>query len=105
MPVVRLSAEEPVEAIESFLQRPFTLAAAGTGVFRRNVVILAQPEGAVAVVLQHLSDRRALGGETARGAGEAVRRLGDRRAAIHVMVAAGEEGRSRRRAERRRVPL
>src|SRR4029079_9205450 len=92
MPVVLLSAEKSVEAIESFLQRPFALAAAGAGVFRGNVVILAQPERAVAVILQYLSERRTLGGETARGAGEAVRRLGDRRATIHVMVAAGEEG-------------
>ena len=105
IPVVGLAAEESVEAVEALLEGPLRSAAAARDVLRRHVVILAEPVGAVPVVLQHLPDRRTLGRKTTRGAGKAVGAFHDGCAAIHVVIAPGEEGRTRRRAERRGVPL
>src|SRR5262245_59297440 len=61
IPVVGLAAEEAVETIEPFLQRPFRPAGAACNVLYRNVVFLAQPECAVTVVLKHLPNGGAFG--------------------------------------------
>src|SRR6185503_6028300 len=105
VPVVRLAAEEPVEPVEALLKRPFRSASAARDVFGGDIVVFPQPERAVPVVLQYLTDRRALRGQAARGAGESVCRLSDRSEAIDVVVSPREERGARRRAERRRVPL
>ena len=91
IPLVGLAAEEAVEAIEALLQRPLLARRAGRDVLLRDVVILAEPERAPAVVLEDLRHRRALERDASVRAGEAVRALGDRRHAVQVMVAAGEE--------------
>src|SRR5262249_4376253 len=96
---------EAIEAIEAFLEWPFTLRSSRAEVLGGHVVILAEPERAVPVVLEDLSDRRALGGQSAGRAGKTVGCLGDGGATIHMMIAPGEERRARRRAERRGVPL
>src|SRR6185503_11602086 len=101
VPVVRLAAEEAVEPVEAFLKRPFRSASAARDVFGRDVVILPQPERAVPVVLQYLTDRRALRGQAARGAGKPIRRLGDGCEAIDVVVSTREERGACWRAERR----
>ncbi|SLE30413.1 Uncharacterised protein [Mycobacteroides abscessus subsp. massiliense] len=54
-------------------------------------MVLAHPECAVPVVLEHLSDRGALCGQPPGGAGIPIRSLGDRGEAIHVVVAAGKQ--------------
>jgi hypothetical protein len=96
VPLVGLAAEEPVEPVEPLRQRPFRAAAACGDVLLRHVVVLAEPERRIAVVLQDLPDRRALGRQPACGTGESVGALHDRRAPVHVVVASGEEGRPRR---------
>ena len=60
IPLVGLAAEEAVEAIEPLLQRPLLARRAGGDVLLRHVVVLAQPEGAPAVILEELRHRRAL---------------------------------------------
>ena len=105
VPVVGLPAEEPVEPIEALLQRPRRLVAAAGDVLFGNVVVLADPEGAVAVVLQHLTDGGALRGQSRGGAGETVGALGDRREPVDMVIASGEETRPGRRAQRGGVPL
>ena len=66
IPLVGLAAEEAVEAIEALLQRPLLAARARGDVLLGNVVVLAQPERAPAVVLEDLPDRGALGRECGR---------------------------------------
>ena len=105
IPLVGLAAEEAVEAIEALLQRPLLARCARGDVLLRHVVILAEPERAPAVVLEDLRHRRALQRDAPVRAGESVGALGDRRHAVEVMVAAGQERRAGRRAECRRVPL
>ncbi len=105
IPLVGLAAQEAVEPVEALGQRPLRAAAGRGEVLDRDVVVLTQPHGRVAVVLQHLPDRRALGGQPAGGAGEAHRTLGDRRAPVHVVVAAGQERRAGGGAQRGGVPL
>ena len=105
VPLVGLAAEEAVEPVETHRERPGGLAAAGGDVLLGHVVVLAHPERRVAVVLQDLTDRRALSREAARVAGVAVRALHDDPDAVGVVVPPGQERRARRRADRRRVPL
>ncbi len=105
VPLVGLAADEAVEAVEALGQRPLASGSAGADVFLGDVVILADPERAVAVVLQNLADGRTLGGEAAGRTGEAGGALGDGGAPVLVVVPAGQEHRSGRRAQCRRVPL
>src|SRR5262249_25567327 len=77
VPVVGLTAEEAVEAVEAFLQRPLRSAGAARDVFYRDVVVFPQPKCAVTVVLKYLSDRGAFGRESSGGAGKSVGGFGD----------------------------
>ena len=88
IPLVGFAAEEPIEPVEALLQRPLRFAAPTGDVLFGHIVVLAHPERAVAVVLQHLTDRRALGRQTGRRARKAVGSLGNRGEAIHVVIAA-----------------
>ena len=60
IPLVGLAAEEAVEAVEALLERPLLAARARGAVRLGDVVVLAQPEGAPAAVLEDLPDRGAL---------------------------------------------
>ena len=68
-------------------------------------VPLAEAGGAVAVALQHAHERRAVLGARGRVAREGARELADGAEADGVVVAAGEQRRARRRAERRHVEV
>ena len=65
IPLVGLAADESVVALESLAERPRLAVAALGDILLRNVVVLAQPEGAVAVVLQDLRDGGGLRRDTA----------------------------------------
>ena len=91
IPLTRFAADEPVEAIESFLQGPLRLAPAAGHILFGHVVVFADPERAVAVVLKDLPDGGALRGEPRRRAGEAIGTFGDRGKAIHMMIATGQK--------------
>ena len=71
----------------------------------RRVVVLAEPGRAVAVLQQDAADRGAVLADDAVVAGEAGRRLGDDAEADRVVVAAGDQRRPRRRAQRGRVEV
>ncbi len=104
-PLVRLAADEPVEAVVALPQGPVLLGRAHRPRVDRDVVVLADPERAPAGVAQDGRHRRVLARDVGVVAGEAGRGLGDRREAVLVVVAAGQEHRPRRRAQGRRVPL
>ena len=105
IPLVRLAAEEAVEAVEALVQRPVLLRRARVQVVDRHVVVLAEPERAPAGLAHHLGERAALRRDVRVRAREADRALGDAGHAVLVVVAPGQEARARRRAERGRVPL
>ena len=105
IPLVRLPAHEPVEAVVPQAQRPVLLGRSHRPRVDGRVVVLADPERAPPGVPQHGRHRRALPRDVRVVAREAGRRLGDRGEPVLVVVAAREERRARRRAQRRRVPL
>ena len=104
-PLVRLAADEAVELVEAGAGRPAVGRAGGADLPGGGLVRLAEGGRAVAVEPQHLGQRghavRALPGLAGEGGGG----LGDRAHVADVMVAAGQQGRAGRRAERRGVEL
>ena len=105
IPVVGLAADEAVEAVEPAGQRPVALAGAHRPLVERHVVVLADPEGVVAVLAQHLADGRVLHRDVPGVPREALGALGDLGEAVLVVVAAGQQAGPGRRAQRGRVPL
>ena len=73
-----------------------------TGFVGRRVVVLAEPARRVAVVAKDAADRRVVYADDAVVAGESRGLLGDHAEAHRVVVAARDQRRPRRRAERRR---
>ncbi len=105
VPVVGLAADEAVVAVEAAGQRPVALARTHGPLVDRHVVVLADPEGVVAVLAQHLADGGVLHRDVAGVPREALGPLGDLGEAVLVVVAPGEQARARRRAQRGGVPL
>src|SRR5262249_50234715 len=105
VPIIRLSAKEPVITVETLLQRPLLAGRAGRNIFFRHVVILAQPERAISVRLQHLPYRGAKFWCTSVRARESVRRFGNARASVDMMIAACQKRRASRRTQSRCMPL
>ena len=104
-PLAGFAADESVEPVETFGQRPLFFGGAGGDVRFRDIVVFANPEGTVATILKDLGDRSAL----VRGAsvltGEAVGTFGDRRVAVQMVIPAGQKHAAGRRTEGSRVPL
>ena len=105
VPLVGLAADEAVELVEARAGRPAIGRPGGADLPRRRLVVLPEEARAVAVQPQHLRERRDLGRSRAGVAGKGRGDLGDAAHVVHVVVAAGEEGRPRGRAERRGVEL
>ena len=68
-------------------------------------MVLAEPRGGVAVALEDRADRRVVRTDDRVVARETRRQLGDHAEAHRVMVAAGDQRRPRRRAQRGGVEL
>jgi hypothetical protein len=105
IPVVRLAADEAVEAVVALAERPVLLGGTHRPLVDRDVVVLADPERRPAGVAQDVGHRRVLGRDVRVVAREAGRGLRDRREAVEVVVPPGQERRARRRAQRGGVPL
>ena len=103
IPLVGLATQEAVVALEAATERPAVVGAGGGRVLGRRQVPLADAEGVVAVLQQHLADHRPVEGQDAVVARVAGGGLGDRRQAERVVVAPGQDAAPRRRAERRGV--
>src|SRR5580765_2123001 len=71
----------------------------------RHVMVFPDPEGAPSGITQHRGDRGVLGRNVPAVAWKARSRFGNRSESILMMVAAGEEGRARRRTHGSGVPL
>ena len=105
IPLVRLAADEAVEAVEAPRDGPLRLRRAHRPRVGRDVVVLADPERVVAPLAQHLGQERVLHRDVGVRPGVARGRLGDAGVAVLVVVASGEEARPGGRAQRGGVPL
>src|SRR5207247_4492252 len=89
----RVAAEDAVDVLEAHTDRPL-VERPGLGVEpARDVVVLAEPGGAVAVVPQDRADRRGVLLDDRVVAGKASRPFGDDAEMDRVMIAAGDEDR------------
>ena len=104
-PLAGLAADEPVEVLEAQAGRPEVerpgLAVLPVG----HVVVLAEPGGVPALLLEDLGDRRGVLAHQAVVAGEARGQFHDDAGVHRVVIAPGEQRRARGRAERRGVEL
>ena len=105
LPLVGVAADEAVKVVEAHARRPLVERPGLARLELRGVVVLAEPGRPVAVVLEDFSDRRLVPGHDAVVAGIARRLLGDDPEAHRMMVAAGDQRRARRRAQRGRVEV
>ena len=105
VPLVGLSAEVPVEALEAAAGRPVALRRCHVRLVLGDDVPLADRVRVVAPLAEHLGDRRGLERDVPVRAGEAGRRFGDAGHPDRRVVASREQRRARRRADRRRVEL
>ena len=100
LPLVGVATDKPIEIFETHARRPLFKRTGLAGRKGRYVVILAEPRGGVAIVEQHAADGCLILGDDAVVAGEAGGLLGDHAEARRVMVAPGDQGSTRRRAQR-----
>ena len=104
IPLVVLAADEAVEVLEpAAARRPRVERSRRARLPDRNLVALAELRGRISVELERQRQRRLRVGQhraLARGRGRDFR---DAAHADRVMVAAGQQGLPRRRAQRRRV--
>ena len=105
LPLARVAADEAVEIVVALPDRPMVERPLRARLPAGHIVVLAEPGGRVAVLLERLRAVRGLGPGDRVVAGIAGRGFGDHAEADPVMVAAGEQRRPRRRAERRIVHL
>jgi hypothetical protein len=104
VPLVRVAAEEAVEPVEAEHRTdwPPVVRPRDTRLLRRRVVPLPQAEARVAVLVQHRGDAGLVLWLAGVVAGEATRQLGDVRHAHRMVIAARDQARPCRRAQRRR---
>ena len=103
IPLAGVTAQEPIETLEPAPQRPPVERARARLLVARRQVVLADHEGAVAVLDEHLGQEAVLERDDAVVPGIAAGQLRDGGHRIAVMVAAGEDARPARRAQRCRV--
>ena len=104
-PLVGLAAQEAVEIVEAHSRRPLVEGSRDAVLEARRVVVLAEPRRGIAVTLQDRTDGRILGADERVIARIARRELRDHTEAHRMVVAAGDERRARRRAERGGIEL
>ena len=105
LPLAGVAADEPVEILEAHADRPLIERPGLARLIEGRVVILAEPRGRVPVLLENLTDRSAIPLDDRVVTRESRRRFAHDAKAGHVMVAAGDQRRARRRAERRGMKL
>src|SRR5262249_7234417 len=92
-PLVGVAADEAVEIVESEAGGPAVERPGLAGLPVRDVVVLAEPRGAVAVLLEDLGSGRRVPAHDGVVPGEPGARLHDARGVDRVVVAAGEDRR------------
>ena len=105
LPLAGVAADKPVEIIEAHPDRPLIERPGLARLIKGRVVVLAEPRGRVAVLLENLADRAAILLDHRVVPREPGRRFAHDAIAGHVMVAAGDQCGARRRTERRGMKL
>jgi hypothetical protein len=105
MELVGLAVEEAVEAVEAAGERPLVGTDRRPSTRPSGEVPLADHEGRVALVVQHLGDRRGVVGDVAELVGEPGVEVRDRPHADRVVGSTGEQRRPGRRAQRGHVEV
>ena len=100
IPLVGLGAEEAVEALEPAPDRPLPAHRREVHLVLGAQVPLADHVGVPTALAEHLGDVAALERDVAARVGEAGRGFGDAGHAVRRVVAAGQQARTRRRAQR-----
>ena len=103
LPLARVAADEAVEVVEAHADRPLIEWPKLARLERWRVVVLAEPTGGVAVVLENAADSSLVLGNNAIVARKAGRLLRNHAEAGRVMVAAGDQRRAGGRTKRGRV--
>src|SRR5262249_27385883 len=99
MPLVSVAADESVEILEAQPSGPKVEGAGLTRLPVGHVVILAKPRGVPTVLLEHLRHRPAALRHYRVVSGEPRPELRDHTRGARVMVASGDQRRTRRRAK------
>ena len=105
LPLARIAADKAVEIVVALTDRPVGERPLRTRLPGRHIVVLAEPGGGVAVLLEGQRSMRGLGPCDGVVAGIAGRGFGHRAETDPMMVPAGEQRGPCRRAERRVVHL
>ena len=105
IPLAGLGPQEAVEALEAASRRPVAARGGEVHLRLRAQMPLADHVRVPALLAEDLLQLAVLGRDHAAGVREPARRLGDAGHAVARVVAAVEQARARRRAQRRRVPL
>ena len=100
IPLVRLAAEEAVVALEAAPERPLALRRREVHLVLGAEMPLAHVVRVPAALAEHLGEVRALERDVAVRVREARGRLGDAAHAVGRVVAAGQQARAGRRAQR-----
>src|SRR5580765_1433581 len=101
VPLVRLSALEPKPIVEALARGPTVERTTGAKLVIRRVMPFAKGGGAVLIGLKNLRNTCRFPGPLTVIAGKAGCQLRNATSVDRVVVASGEERRSRRRAKRR----
>ena len=101
LPLVGVAADEAVEVLEAHADGPLVERACLAGLELRRVVVLAEPRGGIAVVLEDAADGGLVLGDDAVVAGKTGGLLGHHAETGRVMIAPGDQRRPRGRAQRR----
>src|SRR5271157_1673141 len=105
LPLAGVAADEPVEIVEAHSGWPLVERPGLARLIKRRVVVLAEPRGGVPVLLQDGADRAAILLDDRVVPGEPRRCFAHDAITGDVMVAAGDQRRTRRRGERGRMEL
>src|SRR5208283_2627528 len=105
LPLAGVAPDKPVEVLKAHADRPLVERPVLAGLEGGYIVVLAEPRGAIAVVLEDAANRCLVAGDDAVVAGEAGGLLGDHAEASRMMVAPGNQGGARRRTQRRRIEI
>src|SRR5204862_3280741 len=105
LPLAGVAADKPIEIIEAHADRPLVERPSLARLIEWRVVVLTEPRGRVAVLLQNLTNRSAIPLNDRVVTRESRRRFAHDAKSGHVMVAARNQRRARRRTERRGMKL
>ena len=100
LPLVGLAADEAVEMIEALQSRPAVERSRDAGLPIRDIVVLAEERGAVAVLAEDFRAHRLALGNLPGVARKAAAQFGDDAGARRVVIATRQQGGARGRAKR-----